>query len=58
MYPRPVSVDRAGRDTEVPFDAVQRNPPPTVMPEPFAVGVGIVRSSLPVSSTTYTLSVF
>lgn len=57
MYPRPVSVERAGLEAEFPFDAVQRKPPPTVMPDPFAVGVEIVRMRVPCSSTTYTLSV-
>ena len=41
MNPNPVSVDLLGLEAECPLEAVHRYPSPTVIPDPFAVGVYI-----------------
>ena len=58
IQPMWVSVDRNGRAEVRPLDAVHRNPPPTVMPDPFSVGVWMVLTNAPDSSMTWTSSKF
>ena len=52
-----VSARMAAIHRNWPFDAVQRYPPPTVIPEPFSVGVCSDLSTLPAPSITNTSSV-